>query len=307
MAIHNKSVYFTREQLVAHYSKRNSLLYFIYGIFRFFCIIIQNIYCVSSYLVLSWIVLLPISWVRSDLYSRLENYLYNWLLFVVSSWSLAAGATVIETGDDYRHLIEDPPRPVHRYANYRNGHEGRLSHRQSLNMKQDCMAGDTRQPSNVACDNKYKDKHEPDEKRTITTFDQSTKDLSTTDSVNVTHNCLKVAKDVSKNSTPSLESGGQELDSSFCHPVGDSAAAELPVAKIDRTKSRILFLCNHISTADVPLIMQSFSTLSKQSLLWVLDAQVSNLRTLLFTSMFPTINKPICTPPISSLNQQISV
>lgn len=138
---------------------RDTLLAKTYGFIRLIAIIIENIYVVSSYLVLTWIVLLPISWVRPDLYSRIENHLYNSLLYIVSSWSLAAGITVNEIGDDYATLLE------------------------------------------------------------------------------------------------SYDSGDVKINTN--------------------TKPRLLMLSNHISTSDVPLLMQSLSGLTSQSILWVLDAIVS--------------------------------
>lgn len=63
----------------------------IYGFFRIICVIIHNLYHVPGYLFMSRFLLLPIYYIRPKLYYQIENHLYNWCLYTVSSWSWLAG------------------------------------------------------------------------------------------------------------------------------------------------------------------------------------------------------------------------
>lgn len=304
MATYNKRIEFTREKLLDHYKRRDSLIDFIYGIVRFFAIIVQNIYCVSSYLVLSWILLFPISWVRSDLYSRIENYLYNSLLFIVSSWSLAAGLTVVETGDEFKHLIEDPDsinktskhshnekRPDGYDSNATGKRVGFVNEmRPNLKLKE--TNGDVLKLTNDIFNNSrninpkleqsgdaYKSLNKPEQDLNRTNEEKASPSFPNEikcNNNNYDYNFIKQLNHGDKNITKSKTNSSSMLTGSNNTALNSSVK-----------KPRVLLLCNHISTADVPLIMQSFSTLSKQSLLWVLDAQVSYiLRNHIFTLSF---------------------
>ncbi|XP_015786795.1 acyl-CoA:lysophosphatidylglycerol acyltransferase 1 [Tetranychus urticae] len=70
----------------------------LYGYIRFLVIVVHNIYHVLSYLYLNWIVLLPLRLFASNLYNRIEVFLYNWCLYTVSSWSWLAGIYVYNCG-----------------------------------------------------------------------------------------------------------------------------------------------------------------------------------------------------------------
>lgn len=410
MAIFNRSVKYTKEQLLKDLETRDSLsgliLKYLYGIIRFICIIIQNLYCVSSYLVLSWIVLLPISWLRNELYSKLENYLYNSLLFIVSSWSLAGGAMVVESGDEYKHLIEEPENHYpddhgrlaaknsdndvqrkHQLNNSLKHHGGKnITDKQNNNkselaiIRNDVIDGNVVHMakrmtkdylSNDVAYVDYKNKlakNERYDKLSGTICYQNSHRLNGYNEQQLTTNGSHVGGDsedelyLSENSPGMIEyqielasaagerkliqrsyrpdyntennnsllnySGrsiissnlistnnkrkltankslsnvqqqqqeqqymnntninreklsrqkqAQMMSISSPKPLTNALTATLSASseslKSMQAKPRILFLCNHISTADVPLLMQSFSTLTNQSILWVLDAQ----------------------------------
>lgn len=246
MAIYNKRIEFNREKLLDHYVKRDSLADFVYGIVRFIGIVIQNIYCVSSYLVLSWILLLPIGWVRSDLYSRAENYLYNSLLFIVSSWSMAAGATIVEAGEEFKHLIEEPQDLKTQNNELTNHVYNRKKEQKSIPAK--IRYSDTSKSVN-SCFNQSGD--------AITILNEAKNDLKRTNNCDATPTC------------PTRINNNNNNNEKFIRNLSN----DIEPRKNYQKKPRILLLCNHISTADVPLMMQAFSTLTNQSLLWVLDAQ----------------------------------
>lgn len=259
MAIYNKSTKFTRQQLINYKLRRDSIVDVIYSIIRLLGIIVQNIYCVSSYLVLSWILLYPISLLRFDLYSKLENFLYNSLLYIVSSWSLAAGCTIIETGDDYKHLIEQSDEQTSKTITQKTTkNKFRLTNGQ--------LSGD----SGLKAENSISNKCERNEDSKES---ESEYDLKK----NFTNSCMttNVAQITDLASTPNGPNGGLIR--------ANTSVPNCP--NTSQQKPRILFLCNHLSTADVPLIMQSFSTLTNQSILWVLDSQVGCL-IILFVQLF---------------------
>lgn len=341
MAIFNKRARFTREQLLDHYLKRNSIVDILYTIVRVLGIIVQNLYCISSYLVLSWLVLLPINWLKSDLYSRLENYLYNSLLFIVSSWSLAAGLTVVESGDEFKHLIEeaDEFEELHETAaddkfslkqynsitrnisnnkrylddllnsNQRNAFTAkntRLNDRNGVytrnEFKNHLVTGSilssteflnssvNEHPKGVVNGlfkatqiNKSINNNDQYEKGDFigSRFDEhQEQDLLITAETNkmVNLNNISENKDINAEKNIRLRNGTlkrntrESVLSTRVMGVGSNEIRQDTLKNI-QYKPRILFLCNHISTADVPLIMQSFSTLTNQSILWVLDAQ----------------------------------
>lgn len=63
----------------------------IYSILRIAFIILQNVVFIPSYLFTTHVVLYPIYLCDSRTYWKIENHLYNFLLYVVSSWSWCAG------------------------------------------------------------------------------------------------------------------------------------------------------------------------------------------------------------------------
>lgn len=297
MATYNKRIEFTKEKLLDHYMRRDSMPDFVYGIVRFLAIIIQNIYCVSSYLVLSWILLFPISWVRNDLYSRIENYLYNSLLFIVSSWSLAAGLTVVETGDEFKHLIEEPDSIL---TTTECAHIEKISHNNyniNASNKKVSLINETTEPSlklgetngdvpkltNHLFDNSQNLDSKTDQSGdvSITTLKKTEQDLNRTNEHNAAFSCPNEINCNNNNNNYDYNyvkrlNGDKKIIKSRTNLLPRQAISnDSKVYNKSVKKPRVLLLCNHISTADVPLIMQSFSTLTKQSLLWVLDAQVS--------------------------------
>lgn len=285
MAIYNKRLELTKEKLIEHYLKRDTLPDFIYGIVRFIGIIVQNIYCVSSYLVLSWIILFPISWIRSDLYSKAENYLYNSLLFIVSSWSLAAGANIVETGDEYKHLIEEPEihassdkqNAVKRINGYNQAKGVNLSQARGLkpSSNDDRYNLDTSDKSSglnegIRLSGDQRTNNEPE--NDLNQRNDNIIASRTYQNNNNIENNFKIKSVASLTNLSYLQVTNSSFSSSAEHPTILKARKSFMQSQ---RKPRVLMLCNHISTADVPLLMQSFSTLTNQSLLWVLDAQVS--------------------------------
>jgi len=369
MAIFNKTTSCTKEQLLKLYKRDNHpliiFLKYVYGIFRFICIILQNLYCISSYLILSWIVLIPINRLRSDLYSKLENYLYNSLAYIVSSWSLAAGAAIVEVGDDYKHLIEEPERfssectrneskqdntllnhdrtscetvvrdhlsqngaidvpTKYKASNLTNGFAGAISSIPSQKNEEE--------RSEISKVLRYSTRninghHQDDPNRTqpngrkislkkhrssIESYETPSRDVKDIDRTEYEVASAAGEKELIRPGFPNdgyapdnnndlsddclIEKGRIENRSS--NKIGMKSKTindQASLGKISKhsslnqsmvipaptnrslkgvqAKPRILFLCNHISTGDVPLIMQSFSTLTNHSLLWVLDAQ----------------------------------
>lgn len=283
MAIYNRRIKFTKEKLINYYERRDSIPDTLYGLLRFLGIIIQNVYCVSSYLVLTWIILLPISWIRHDLYSKLENYLYNSLLFIVSSWSIAAGASVVETGEEYRHLIEDhdtellgcelqdscsPSKSIatgdHFIEKKTMSQDDTCSSpnetsERSSNVSEKLIPKQTTQDS---IERKYENNTKSVDLKGIkqdTLLDRSETDLSDNSRISGINTNLVNGISRKNGPLPTLQDNW---------PLSETSCDS-------KQSPRILILCNHISTADVPLMIQSFSTLTRQSLLWVLDAQVS--------------------------------
>lgn len=316
MAIYNKRAEFSQEQFEGHFQKRNSILNTVYGIVRFLVIIAENLYCIPSYLVLSWVVLLPASWFKNGLYSRLENYLYNSLVFIVASWSLAADLTIVETGDEFKHLIEEPEK--HYPDRDTTINDGASKKRQpiiacnnnnNINVTKRYLDGNCRVVNGFA--NKPKESSLvnghvraklfsngfSDEDVTYDEKDQSGGQFNAMKQANraevyedtqkqfTTENGpLKKNNDNSSEKATKLATKWNNRSTNDTKPrlVTEEAAMAKRFAtdckqhhtlKKIQEKPRILLLCNHISTADVPLMMQSFSTLTNQSILWVLDAQ----------------------------------
>lgn len=240
MAIYNQRIKITKQQLADSYQSRESIGDYIYGTLRFLGIILQNLYCVSSYLVLSWIVFLPLSWIRLDLYAKVENCLYNSLLFIVSSWSMAAGAQIVEAGDEYKHLVEGP-------EHLPQADPLKLSQHQHLN--------------------NYTINNNNDNNNNVHSNNNNNNIISHKNNQNNNHHIkIRPTSDHKKLNTIPIRVNGDIIPRAFIN--GSNGALDKTIQR----SPRVLLLCNHISTADVPLIMQSFSTLTNQSVLWVLDA-----------------------------------
>jgi len=73
----------------------------IYSVFRITFILLQNLIFIPSYLFTTQVVLYPIYLYDSKFYWKIENNLYNFLLYVVSSWSWCAGIVVHECGENW--------------------------------------------------------------------------------------------------------------------------------------------------------------------------------------------------------------
>lgn len=278
MAIYNRRVEFTREKLIDHYMLRDSLSDFIYGIIRFIAIIVQNIYCVSSYLVLAWIALFPISWIKSELYSRAENYLYNSLLFIVASWSMAAGIAVVETGDEFKHLIEESNVQEDKSAsliNQPNGHSEIEDNTYTTKFNSKLRLENNEAAKSIINTNDIGRKLGLNQSINRTTLNKNENDLSRTNDIGITTSCPKNSNNNDKKFPKELKSSGDARSHGHVNNLARNHLNK-PITSSLRSvqkKPRILLLCNHLSTADVPLIMQSFSTLINPSILWVLDAQ----------------------------------
>ncbi|CAG9823194.1 unnamed protein product [Phaedon cochleariae] len=76
------------------------------GIFRLCFIIINNLYCIPTY-VMWMILLLPLKKVKPDIYWKIEGYFFHGLLAIVSSWSYSAGYDMVEAGDDITQCLDD--------------------------------------------------------------------------------------------------------------------------------------------------------------------------------------------------------
>jgi hypothetical protein len=76
----------------------------VWSVVRLAVIIIHNAYCIPIYLLLNWFLLLPLFYSYPNHYNKIENYLYNWLLYIVSSWSYGAHIQIHEFGDDIYQL-----------------------------------------------------------------------------------------------------------------------------------------------------------------------------------------------------------
>lgn len=296
MDIHNTQAKITLEQFIAHKQRRNPIIYSIYGIIRLLIVIIQNIYSVTSYFILSWILFLPFIWLKNDIYTKLENYLYNSLLFIVSSWSIPAGVCVVEAGDEFKHLIEGeklvkPKRIVKPEDNYNN--HLKLKYIDS-NSSSDIEVKESTHDQTKACyltangDTSIESKNLTNEKKSnelaptqrsnnTDTLISNTDTLirqsnGLTESSDESTNLVKVST-IANNFIVPQTPPNNHLNLPIKEPPNTKLSANSKVNIHSTANPRILLLCNHISTADVPLLMQAFSPLTKQSLLWILDAQ----------------------------------
>lgn len=67
-------------------------------------VLFNNIYCIPTYLVWMWAILLPFRETR--IYIWIEKILYRHLLLMVGYWSFSAGYTIHEVGDDVEDLFD---------------------------------------------------------------------------------------------------------------------------------------------------------------------------------------------------------
>ncbi|CAG2163862.1 unnamed protein product [Oppiella nova] len=82
----------------------------IWSYVRLVCILVHNLYTIPVYLFINWLVLWPLYLIDVHKYMMVENYLYNWCLYIVSSWSYGAGIIIHELGDDLYQLKEEKTR-----------------------------------------------------------------------------------------------------------------------------------------------------------------------------------------------------
>ncbi|XP_054164544.1 acyl-CoA:lysophosphatidylglycerol acyltransferase 1-like [Oppia nitens] len=86
------------------------MLFNVWSYLRVVTIIIHNLYVIPIYLFINWTLLVPLYYLNIHKYMIVENYLYNWCLYVVSSWSYGAGLAIHEFGDDLYRLKEEKSR-----------------------------------------------------------------------------------------------------------------------------------------------------------------------------------------------------
>ncbi|UYV82980.1 LPGAT1 [Cordylochernes scorpioides] len=71
-------------------------------------VILNNIYCIPTYLVWNWVFFLPLRLLQLPLYHKLEGVLFKWLLCMVSAWSWGSKYYIYEVGDEVSDLYEEP-------------------------------------------------------------------------------------------------------------------------------------------------------------------------------------------------------
>ncbi|XP_053696559.1 acyl-CoA:lysophosphatidylglycerol acyltransferase 1-like isoform X2 [Sabethes cyaneus] len=69
------------------------------ALFRIVFVIVNNIYCVPTYLVWMFL-LLPLKKIHENFYYQIEGVLFHWLLANVAMWSSTLGYDLVELGDD---------------------------------------------------------------------------------------------------------------------------------------------------------------------------------------------------------------
>lgn len=76
------------------------------ALFRTVFVIVNNIYCVPTYLVWMFL-LLPLKKINESCYFKIEGILFHWLLANVSMWSSSAGYDLVELGDDISPAMDE--------------------------------------------------------------------------------------------------------------------------------------------------------------------------------------------------------
>ncbi|KAF3427713.1 hypothetical protein E2986_04149 [Frieseomelitta varia] len=84
----------------------NNVLTFVKCIARTSFVILNNVYCIPTYVV--WMTLLfPVKVYQPQVYWRIEGLFFHWLLAMVSMWTWSAGYDIIEQGDDIEKIISE--------------------------------------------------------------------------------------------------------------------------------------------------------------------------------------------------------
>lgn len=76
------------------------------ALFRTVFVIVNNIYCVPTYLIWMFL-LLPLKKVHESYYYKIEGVLFHWLLANVTMWSYTAGYDMVEMGDDITPALDE--------------------------------------------------------------------------------------------------------------------------------------------------------------------------------------------------------
>lgn len=76
------------------------------ALFRTVFVIVNNIYCVPTYLIWMFL-LLPLKKIHESCYYKIEGILFHWLLANVSLWSTTAGYDLVEMGDDISPAMDE--------------------------------------------------------------------------------------------------------------------------------------------------------------------------------------------------------
>ncbi|XP_055925293.1 acyl-CoA:lysophosphatidylglycerol acyltransferase 1-like isoform X2 [Argiope bruennichi] len=70
-------------------------------------IIITNLYCIPTYLLWMWVILLPFRIINHPGYWYLEGVMFRWLLTVVAGWGWRSKYQIVEMGDDVSALEKE--------------------------------------------------------------------------------------------------------------------------------------------------------------------------------------------------------
>uniref|UniRef100_A0A1Q3FG89 Putative lysophosphatidylglycerol acyltransferase 1 n=1 Tax=Culex tarsalis TaxID=7177 RepID=A0A1Q3FG89_CULTA len=76
------------------------------ALFRTVFVIVNNIYCVPTYLIWMFL-LLPLKKIHESYYYKIEGILFHWLLANVTMWSYTAGYDLVEMGDDITPALDE--------------------------------------------------------------------------------------------------------------------------------------------------------------------------------------------------------
>lgn len=76
------------------------------ALFRTVFVIVNNIYCVPTYLIWMFL-LLPLKKIHESYYYKIEGILFHWLLANVTMWSYTAGYDLVEMGDDITSALDE--------------------------------------------------------------------------------------------------------------------------------------------------------------------------------------------------------
>lgn len=76
------------------------------AVFRTVFVIVNNIYCIPTYLIWMFL-LLPLKKIQESCYYKIEGILFHWLLANVAMWSTTAGYDLVEMGDDISPVLDE--------------------------------------------------------------------------------------------------------------------------------------------------------------------------------------------------------